>query len=220
MISKNPILQLLFPEKCLLCNKILRPSESLICDPCRQDTSEVLKLKRRIPFLSGAFALWYYEGKVRYSLIRYKFWGRRGYSRQYGALLAAKLQDLLKQYDLIVWVPVSKWRRLKRGYDQVELIAYELHRRIQATPTVCLKKIRHNPPQSGLASAAQRRANVLGVYKVPDPAAVSGKRILLLDDIITTGATISECAKMLMAAGAKEVYGVAVAVTREEKLNQ
>jgi ComF family protein len=124
------------------------------------------------------------------------------------------------KYDLIAWVPVSRLRKLKRGYDQVELIANALCNELQIMPEVCLKKIRHNPPQSSIPSAAQRRANVLGVYKVPAPELVAGKRILLLDDIITTGATISECAKTLMAAGAKEVYGVAVATTRQHKMNQ
>ena len=217
MRRSGPMIRLLFPEKCLLCGKLLRKTESLLCGHCAEKTPEALKLKQRIPFLSGAFALWYYENHVRGSLLRFKFHGRRSYAKGYASLLAAKLQDVHTRYDLIAWVPVSRWRKLKRGYDQVELIAYALCAELPITPVVCLKKIRHNPPQSGIASAAQRRANVLGAYKVPDPASVAGKRILLLDDIITTGATISECAKTLMAAGAKEVYGVAVAAARLHK---
>ena len=208
------IAHLLFPEKCLLCTKLLHAPEVLLCNRCAVEAPEALKLKRRIPFLSGAFALWYYENDVRGSLLRFKFFGRRSYAQGYGAIVAMKLQDLHQQYDLITWVPVSRLRKLKRGYDQVELIAYALCRELQVTPVPCLKKIRHNPPQSRIASAAQRRANVLGAYKVLNPDLVAGKRILLLDDIITTGATISECAKTLMAAGAKEVYGVAVAAAR------
>ena len=214
----GPVIRLLFPEKCLLCGKLLRKPETILCRHCAEETPQALKLKQKIPFLSGAFALWYYENHVRGSLLRFKFHGRRSYARGYGSLLAAKLQDA--QYDLIAWVPVSRRRKLKRGYDQVELIAHALCAELQITPVVCLKKIRHNPPQSGITSAAQRRANVLGAYKVPDPALVAGKRILLLDDIITTGATISECAKTLLAAGAKEIYGVAVAAARLHKRNQ
>ena len=217
MKINNPLVRLLFPEKCLLCGELLRNPRVILCEHCAEKTPEALKLKQKIPFLSGAFALWYYENHVRGSLLRFKFHGRRSYARGYATLLAAKLQDVPTRYDLIAWVPVSRWRKLKRGYDQVELIAYALCTQLQMTPVVCLKKIRHNPPQSGIASAAQRRANVLGAYKVPDSALVAGKRILLLDDIITTGATISECAKTLMAAGAKEVYGVAVAAARLHK---
>lgn len=217
MMANNFITRLLYPDKCPLCRKLLQDNETLLCRHCAANTPEALKLKRKIPFLSGAFALWYYENEVRGSLIRFKFRHRRIYARSYGTILAAKLQNLPERYDLVTWVPVSRLRKLKRGYDQVELIAYALCKDLQTTPVSCLKKVRHTPPQSGIFSAAQRRANVLGAYRVPDQTLVAGKRILLLDDIITTGATISECAKTLMTAGAKEVYGVAIAATREHK---
>ena len=220
MKRSNLIARLLFPEKCLLCGKLLQETEHLLCRKCAAETPEASGLKKKIPMLSGSFSLWYYEDHVRQSILRFKFHRRRSYALGYGWFLAQKLQDVYQRYDLITWVPVSRRRKLKRGFDQVELIAHALCKELQVTPAACLKKIRHNPPQSSIASAAQRRANVLGVYKVPDPALVAGKRILLLDDIITTGATISECAKMLMAAGAKEVYGVAVAATRQYKSNQ
>ena len=217
MKRNDPMIRLLFPEKCLLCSKLLQKPEEHLCSQCTTQVPEALKLKQKIPFLKSAFALWYYEKDVRTSLLRFKFRCRPGYARSYGALLAQKLPKIKEQYDLIVWVPVSRLRKLKRGYDQVELIARVLCKELQMTPVCCLKKIRHNPPQSGIHSAAQRRANVLGAYKVPNPGAVAGKRVLLLDDIITTGATISECAKTLLAAGAKEVYGVAVAAARQYK---
>lgn len=220
MKLKNPITHLLFPEKCLLCHQLLHSPEIHLCRSCALEAPEALKLKRSIPFLSGAFALWYYEDHVRESLLRFKFYHRRSYAQGYGAILAMKLLDLQQQYDLITWVPVSRLRKWKRGYDQVELIATVVCRELKTTPTGTLKKIRHNPPQSRIISAAQRRANVLGVYKVINPETIAGKRILLLDDIITTGATISECAKTLMAAGAQEVYGVAVAAARQHKSNQ
>ena len=219
MKRSNLIIRLIFPDKCLLCGKLLPSQPIHICDHCQAHTQEAMKLKQKIPFLSGAFALWYYEGPARNSILRYKFGHKRSYARDYGAILADKLSNV-QQYDLIVWVPVSSLRKLRRGFDQVELVARVFCKELGITPMPCLKKIRHNPPQSGIASAAQRRANVLGAYKVIDPNMVRGKRILLLDDIITTGATISECAKTLMAAGAKEVYGVAIATTRQHKSNQ
>lgn len=220
MKHQNPIIRLLFPDKCLLCGRLLHSAETHLCRRCADETPKALKLKRKIPFLSGSFALWYYEKNVRKSLLRFKFGGRRSYAQGYGALLAEQFPDLTQRYNLIVWVPVSKWRRLKRGYDQVELIAHALCRELQVTPVPCLKKIRHNQPQSRIASDAQRRANVLGAYQVLNRDLVAGKRIFLIDDIITTGATISECAKTLMAAGAKEVYGVAIAAARRHKTNQ
>ena len=71
-------------------------------------------------------------------------------------------------------------------------------------------------PQSGISGEAERRANVLGAYRVKDPAAVKGKRILLMDDVITTGATAGECARVLLTAGAKCVSCAAVARRREK----
>ena len=84
-------------------------------------------------------------------------------------------------------------------------------------PVRLLRKKRNNPPQSGITGQAERRANVLGVYGVTDADALKGKRILLLDDIITTGATAGECARMLLTAGAEEVHCGAVAVTRPRR---
>ena len=77
-----------------------------------------------------------------------------------------------------------------------------------------LKKVRHNRPQSGISDASKRRANVLGAYREVNRQAIAGKRILLLDDILTTGATMSEAARVLKTAGAKEVHGAAVAARK------
>ena len=81
------------------------------------------------------------------------------------------------------------------------------------TPCKTLRKFRNTPPQSGIKNIYRRRANVLGAYKPVSPENIRGKRILLLDDIITTGATASECARVLLTAGAKEVYCAAIAVS-------
>jgi predicted amidophosphoribosyltransferase len=74
--------------------------------------------------------------------------------------------------------------------------------------------VRNNPPQSGINGAAARRANVLGVYRAVQQEQISGKRILLLDDILTTGATAGECARVLLTAGAKEIHCGVVAATQ------
>ena len=99
--------------------------------------------------------------------------------------------------------------------DQVELIARSVGRELGLTPVPVLQKIRHNPPQSGIQDDSTRRANVLGAYRLKDPRQVHGKRILLLDDILTTGATAGECARMLRMAGATEVHCAAVAAARK-----
>ncbi len=212
------LLNTLFPPKCILCEKVLSHSETDLCHSCRTDTEVFTKPKRKISFVADWTAMWYYNGNVRYSLLRYKFYNRRSYGAVYGRLLAMKLLSKpLCQYDILTWVPVSRQRKRKRGFDQVELIAQAVGQELETPAVPVLKKIRHTKPQSGLNDPSRRRANVLGAYTVPEPAAIAGKRILLLDDIITTGATVQECARTLLTAGAKEVYCAAVAALNKDK---
>ena len=149
------------------------------------------------------------------SLLRFKFYGKRSYAPAYGRLLSMKLMQAHPEgFDLVTWVPVSPLRKLKRGFDQGELLSDFVGRELETDSVKLLRKIRHNRPQSGITGDAHRRANVLGAYKILQPELICGKRILLLDDIITTGATAGECARVLLTAGAKEVHLGAVAAAR------
>lgn len=198
--------QLLFPPRCILCRKILPKDQTDLCHDCRKNAPEVTNEKFKYSFLARWCAVWYYTDDVRRSLLRYKFHRRRSYASIYGRFLAMKLQRTgMDNFDVLTWVPVSALRRWKRGFDQTETIARAISRELRVPAVKTLKKIRHTPPQSGLSSAAARRANVLGAYRVIYPETLLGKRILLLDDVLTTGATVSECAKMLSLAGAKDV---------------
>ena len=125
------------------------------------------------------------------------------------------LEEDLADFDILTWVPVSTLRRFKRGYDQVELLARAVGRELGTEPIRLLRKTRNAPPQSGISGEAARRANVLGAYRVTDSQAIRDKRILLLDDVITTGATASECARTLLTAKAKQVNCAAVARRHE-----
>lgn len=207
--------KLLFPPKCILCGKVLEKDETDLCRHCRIDSPECGGSARRLPFISHWAAVWYYEGLARKSILRYKFRGARGYAPIYGRLLAMALQRQQTQnFDLLTWVPTGRWRKLRRGYDQVELLAKAVGQELGVEPVSLLKKVRNNPPQSGIVGDAQRRANVLGAYRVKNPETLAGKRILLLDDVVTTGATIGEAARVLLIAGAEEVYCGAVAMVR------
>ena len=211
------LMQLLFPPKCVLCRKLLTEEETDLCAQCRADTPEITGTKRKLPYLAKWTGLWYYEGSVRASILRYKFRGSRSYSQSYGRLLAMKLLQEDISFDILTWAPISRRRKWRRGYDQVELIAKAVAKELGVPPVSTLKKTRHNRPQSKLNDAAARRANVLGVYRVTDHETVAGKRILLLDDILTTGATVSECARTLLTAGAKEVICATVAVASHQR---
>lgn len=213
----DAVASLLFPPKCVLCGHILEGDETDLCHSCRVEVPVLPKPKTKRQFLADWTAVWYYESTVRRSLLRYKFYGRRSYAPVYGRLLAMKLQqDFEEGFDLITWVPISPWRKLRRGYDQVELLAKAVGGELGIESRCLLKKIRNNPPQSRITGQAQRRANVLGVYEAVDREAFAGKRVLLLDDIITTGATAGECARVLLTAGAKEVYAAAMAAAKHQ----
>ena len=126
-------------------------------------------------------------------------------------------QEYPDGFDLITWVPTSGLRCFTRGYDQAKLLANATGQELGQPPVRTLRKIRHNRPQSGINGQAQRCANVKNVYRVTDPQKVCGKRILLLDDVITTGATAGECARVLLTAGAKEVHCGCVAAARHHE---
>lgn len=214
------ITALLFPPKCVLCGRILEKNESDLCHGCRMDNPECSAYRRKFTFLDGWAAVWYYEGYARESILRYKFRGARAYAKCYGRMLAMKLaQEYPDGFDVLTWVPISPQRLRERGFDQVELLAEAVGEELGIQPQRLLKKIRNNPPQSGISGEAERRANVLGAYRVTNPEAVEEKRVLILDDVITTGATVSEAARMLLTAGAKQVYCGAVAVARRDGKN-
>ena len=213
---REAFLNLLFPPKCVLCGKLLEKDETDLCRSCRVDSPECRKNNLKFSFLDSWAAVWYYEEYIRKSLLRYKFGRARHYAPVYGRMLAMKLlNEYPEGFDILTWVPVSRLRKFTRGYDQVELLAEAVGKELGMLPVRSLRKIRNNRPQSGISGLAKRRANVLGVYRAIDPETVRGKRILLLDDIITTGATAGECARVLLTAGAKEVHCGCIAVARK-----
>jgi ComF family protein len=200
----------LFPRKCVLCRGLLSKEETDLCRRCRTDQPEYRYGRKKIQHVADMTALWMYEGHVRASLQRYKFSGAQHYAEAYGRLLAMRIETDLPKPDVITWVPVSAARRRQRGYDQVELLAFAVAGELALPAEKLLDKFRDNPPNSSLKTQPERKANVLGVYRAVRPEQILGKRVLLLDDIVTTGATASECARVLRTAGAEEIYFAAL----------
>ena len=215
---RTGILNLLFPPKCILCQKVLEGGETDLCHECRIHSPECAGIHKNFSFLDSWTAVWYYKENIRKSILRFKFYGARHYAAAYGQALAMRIQqEYPEQFDILTWVPTSRLRRLRRGYDQAQLLAEAVGQELGMTPLCTLKKVRHNRSQSGITGQAKRRANVLGAYKAVCPQELQGKRILLLDDVITTGATAGECARVLLTAGAKEVHcGCVAAATHHE----
>ncbi len=211
------ILNLLYPPRCVFCHNLM-PEDVPVCEHCRRTLpyTEGAGQSQTFAHISACVSPLYYEGTVRDSLLRYKFHSLTGYAKIYGDFLTKCLDENGISCDSITWVPLSKRRRRLRGYDQAQLLAAELAGRRGVPCEALLRKIRNNPAQSGSGGPAARKANVAGVYRAAAPEKIAGRRILLVDDIVTTGATLSECARMLKQTGAAEVLAVTVARSRKE----
>lgn len=211
------LLDLLFPPRCAFCGKILRTGETGMCAACQEKLPWLtgVAAEQKLEFISNCVSALRYQGEVRDSIHRYKFKGLKGYAGLYGSLTAQCVKDhLVGEYDLISWVPLSEKRKKERGYDQAFLLAQAAALELEMAAVETLRKARHTDAQSGLEGAAERRANVLGAYEAFDPELIADKRILLIDDVVTTGATLSECARVLRTAGAKGVVCATLARAR------
>ena len=197
-------LDLLFPPKCAFCWKITSGKDEVCCQKCIES----------LPYAAGGgrtqggsfdycVSPLYYSGQVRQSILRFKFRGAAAYADIYGMMLAACISEYARErHDLVTWVPLSRKRRKSRGYDQAKLLAEATARHLGMMAAQTLKKTIDAGPQSELPGRAERQKNIKGVFEALCAQQVAGKRILLIDDIITTGATLSECARVLKAAGA------------------
>lgn len=211
------IATLLYPPRCILCRKILKLDG--ICYPCREKLRMSPNGRCVSPsMVDVSYAPLYYKDSVRRAIIRYKFYNTPGYAKIFAEFMTKCLEDYSDcGFDYVTWVPISTKRLHKRGYDQSKLLAKEIAAYFQLPLIHCMNKIRDNPPQSKQFSREMRRSNVLGAYALCNTIPLNGKRILLVDDILTTGATLGECARMLKTAGAKYIYSVVIAKTEISK---
>lgn len=205
---KESILEIFFPTVCGICGKI---EPSGICPKCNleiQKDKKVTIYNYSSTSFSRHLTVFQYQGKIRQLLLDYKFADKAYLCESFVNLLLKdkKICGFLESYDIIIAVPISKKRKKQRGYNQSLLIAKKLSQKIDTLKLekeVLIKKI-DNIPQSSLDKIA-RRKNVIGTYEVKQKQKIQNKKIILLDDIFTTGSTVQECASILKEAGAKEV---------------
>lgn len=212
------LLDLVYPPKCMLCHRLLESSDSAVCGACSQELPEYDGPLRKLPYYEKTVAPFFYEETIRDAVLRFKFHGMQSYASQFAAWMAIWVRDhLVDTFDVVSWVPCSNRRRWTRGFDQSELLAVELAKQLNVPVCCTLKKVKHNPKQSTLADAARRRANVLGVYRAVQREQWIGKRVLIVDDVLTTGSTLSECGKVLRMAGSGDLVCAVIAAARREK---
>ena len=205
---KTAILDLFYPPRCAFCGKLLETPGD-VCPDCEaalplRPAGEVLRTvgKHNYPCAVSA----YYARPVSTGIKALKFgkksWRAKTFAR-YIAQTAA--EELSGQFDAVTYVPVSWRRNFQRGFDQARLLAEAAAGIWDAEAEPTLRKVHHNRAQSSITSRTQRAENVKGAYIVPRPDRVRGRRFLLIDDVCTTGSTISAAADALMAAGAASV---------------
>lgn len=217
MNLSDAFLDLLYPPRCAFCHRILDRKGNGVCAFCQQKLPYTgdLSEKRGLKHISRCVSPLFYEDTVRESLHRFKFSQRSGYAGIYAGFMVKCIDENEFFCDIISWVPVSRRRKRSRGYDQSELLARAVSEKTGIPCERFLEKIRHNPPQSLTGDEKKRRENVKNVYRACQTDKMHGLRVLLIDDIVTTGATLSECARVLHEAGAAEVLALTVARTRD-----
>ncbi|MHC1759582.1 MAG: ComF family protein [Negativicutes bacterium] len=210
-------LQLLFPLQCPGCGREVG-SKGAWCAGCVEELWSPRRLDvagRGMRHVERCQVLTGYRGAVRSLLHGLKFQRRRGNAAPLAWLLSladeAELADLVSPGDLVIPVPLSTDRLADRGFNQVELL-FDEWRQQQGLEweTGALLRRRFTAPQWEL-DRAERRDNIKGAFFVNAPATVQNRAILLVDDIVTTGRTIEECAVVLHQAGAASVCALALA---------
>ena len=213
------VLDLIYPPKCPFCRTLLSDPAQGVCKTCWTSLVSDRSGTRQGDWFSGCFYALPYEDTVREAILRFKFEGCRYYAGGFGQILARCVQTKNPPFTVLTWAPVSRERKRQRGYDQAQLLCRELGQALGVQPVRTLEKTRNNPPQSGLASLRERSENVKDLYRVPNPALVEGKQVLLIDDIVTTGSTVSACSRALLLAGADSVWCAALAGTESSEAN-
>ncbi len=237
-VLRRAALDMLLPPLCLGCQTRIMDQDALcpacwrqisfirppLCDrlgvPLSIDTGGKMLSAAAVadpPDYDRARAVARFDGLMRVLIHGFKFHDSHNARRLFGRWLAEAGRELLADADLIVPVPLARWRLLSRRFNQAQILAAETGRRVsKPVNPFALVRNRSTPHQIGLTKA-QRMRNVAGVFRVPanELPKVSGKAIVLVDDVITSGATASAAAIALKRAGARSVDVLALAIVSE-----
>jgi len=210
------LLDLLYPPKCPFCGRILERGEEGWCASCQEELPWTgPNDAKTVEFCDACLSPLWYRDKARDGMHRYKFGGGRGHAGLFGELMAQCLQDRWdRPSDLVTWAPLHPKRRRNRGYDQAELLARRVGGLTGLPVEPTLEKTRATAVQSQTGEDGARKANVRDAYRALPGLELTGKRVVLVDDVVTSGATLSECAGALRQAGAESVVGLTFARAR------
>lgn len=206
------ILELIYPTVCGFCGKICKEA---ICKKCeiklKKYELDVIRINKK--YYNESMHLFKYDGEIRKKIIDYKFNNKSYLYKTFSNLILKnkKVCEILKNYDIIIPVPIHKKRMQVRGYNQTELIAKELAKKthLKFEKEVLIKK--KNTDMQSLLTKVKRIQNVKDAFIIKNEEKIYNKRILIFDDIYTTGSTVLECAKALKKAGIKKIGVLTIA---------
>ncbi|MEI9814121.1 MAG: ComF family protein [Acidobacteriota bacterium] len=229
------LLNLFFPDDCRICGQALREASRVpVCASCLHETQPMLAeffcVSCKTPFVNAAplddagqcalcrlglkgfdavYSFGSYEGTLRELIHLFKYEKMEPLAATFGPLLARALPRETS-FDVVVPMPLHWWKQWQRGFNQSELLARQIARRWHVPLSNAVRRRRNTSAQAGLTNA-KRRANVSGAFAVRNR--LDGKHVLLVDDVMTTGATASACARALKRAGAARVTLLTLART-------
>ncbi len=220
------LIDLLFPSRCVACGSPVTARRNHLCGEC---AGEIAPLRGECPVCSGAVENglclicgdrhWYpgrsiivseYRGVMKSVIGALKFDGLRGCHRILAPLALESLARSGILPDLVTWVPMNARKRWKRGFNQSELIARHIAARRGLPARELIVEMRNSPTQRELGLRG-RLLSCHGRYRPRRGLRLGGKAVLLVDDVFTTGATINECARLLLEAGSREIFSLAMA---------
>ena len=207
MCNIEKTLEYIFLPSCGICNKL---GEGYLCKKCEKELKKYelnLYGVENINNYIEKLHVFKYEKMIRELIIQYKFNEKSYLYKTFCEFIIKnkKVFDFIKSYDIIIPVPIHKTRMRKRGYNQSELIAKELAKKLNiGYNKKVLIKVKKNKPQS-ILNKKERKENTENVYKIINKEKIYDKKILIFDDIYTTGATINACIKEIEKAKVKKI---------------
>lgn len=185
-----------YPDRCPFCNKLIS-SKDTVCDECRRNMPKS-GIHTGIPGGYRCVSPLSYTGKYKGAVLRFKFKHKLQHCDRLAEIIYDEVANSYSEikFDCITFVPMHKKNLSKRGFNQSELLAKSLSRLMDVPCLGTLEKVKFTRPQH-ILSAKERKTNLKNAFSVIDKNAVSGRSILLIDDIVTTGSTMAECIRTL-----------------------
>ncbi len=214
-------LRLLYPEYCESCSCRLSIKERYVCSACNESISKLYLnfwdslSSERFEFLDFAWTLAIYSEPITGIIHKIKYSRKRHLLKIFSRPLSDLLEKIkvLRHYDKILPIPIERFKRVSRHFNQTEELSQMLRRKtlLRVAKNVLIKTA-HTPNQASLTKE-ERAINIYGAFAVKNSAKIKGQNILLIDDVLTTGATTNEAARVLKESGAKTVDLLTIART-------